>query len=422
MASEMPPADAEQPTSLLAQYHKRLMWRLAAWGGAAAFSLAAAVIVSQTGSGNKRLQIALSGSGQPSYDSPASVVSATIPMPPADLIAVKRATEAVRRATDKTAAKLAVVERNTSETRAETRRLASQMRKLNADSFRVAGRLAIIQNQVDGITGSINGITGSIKKQAEEAVAAAVAKAAPAKPAFDKVFDMNAPVISPPAVTYPKLSLLMPPTPGDASKSKSETGAEVAFTSAITNAKDQSRVDSKSEAKAGVDAGSKMAPKAKGQIARAPDDKPGLKPKAMPKAMAKAMPKAAPKPAAARSVPPPSPTKKPPMKMTHVTVRPSYYSRALLPRRGFGADLGGADSVTAVMAQWAAVKANFGPILAGMRPTAVRDHQVLSGGEFRLVIGRVHSRKAAERLCKRLAKHQLSCQPVKFDDGRVVRR
>ena len=68
------------------------------------------------------------------------------------------------------------------------------------------------------------------------------------------------------------------------------------------------------------------------------------------------------------------------------------------------------------------MKANFGPILAGMRPTAVRDHRLLSGGEFRLVVGRVHSLKAAERLCERFASQQVSCQPVKFDDGRVVWR
>src|SRR5690606_28783286 len=109
--------------TLLAQYHKRLMWRLAAWGGAAAFSLAATAIVSQTASGHKRLQIALFGPEHP-YQIPASVASTTVPMPPADLIAVKRTTEAMRltteavkRATDRTVARLEAVERNTAETR-----------------------------------------------------------------------------------------------------------------------------------------------------------------------------------------------------------------------------------------------------------------------------------------------------------------
>ena len=420
MASEMPPA-AEQQKSLLAQYHKRLMWRLAAWGGAAAFSLAAAVIVSQTASGNKRLQIALFGSEHP-YQIPASVASTTVPMPPADLIAVKRTTEAVRRATeevkrvtDRTAARLEAVERNTADARAETKRLALQVSKLSTDSFRVAGRLANIENQVDGITGSIKDMTGSIKKQAEEAATAAVAKAMPPKPAFDKVFDLNAPVISPPLTTYPNLSLIVPP--GQRSTSSPETPdemkADVSTTSAIPTPKpklkDQSRVASRREGtnvpearqmaratsrpqelKAGVGIETKAA--------RDGDDKP----------MAKAEHNAA------RS----APTRQ----VAHVTVRPSYYSRSLLPTRGYGIDLGGADSVTVVQAQWAAVKANFGPMLTGMRPTAVRDHRILAGGEFRLVVSRVHSLKAAERLCKRLAKHQLSCHPIEFDDGKVVWR
>lgn len=418
MASEMPPADAEQPKSLLAQYHKRLMWRLTAWGGAAAFSLIAAVIVSQTATGHKRLKIALFGSEYP-YQIPASVASTTVPMPPADLIAVKRTTEAmkrtteaVKRATDQTVARLDAVERNTAEARAETKRLALQVSKFSADSFNVAGRLVNIENQLGGITGSIKDMTGSIKKQAEEAAAAAVAKALPPKPAFDRVFDMNAPLISPPATTFPKLSLIVPQAPRSASSPLAdEAKADVTTTSSVTTptgqSKDQARIGSEGEA----------APEAK-RMANAKSQPQELKAgvaldtKPAPKAGGEPMVKA--ERETARSAPP--------TKVTHVTVRPGYYSRGLLPSRGYGVDLGGADSVTVVKAQWAAVKANFGPILVGMRPTAVRDRRILSGGEFRLVVGRVRSFAAADRLCKRLAEHQLSCQPVEFEDGKVVWR
>ncbi len=258
MASEMPPTDAEQPKSLLAQYQTRLMWRLAAWGGAAAFSLAAVVIVSQTASGHKRLRVALFGSEQP-YQMPTSVASTTVPMPPPDLIAVKRSTEAVRRATERTAARLETVEQNTAETRAETKRLALQVSKLRADSFRVTGRLANIETQ-------IGGITGSIRKQAEEAAAAAVTRAMP-KPAFDtRTFDVTAPIISPPATLYPKLSLIVPQAPASTSsptmadgpgitketKDRDKTKPDVTITSSIKkgNSKDQSRVASRVEGKA----------------------------------------------------------------------------------------------------------------------------------------------------------------------------
>ncbi len=429
MASEMPPA-AEQQTSLLAQYHKRLMWRLAAWGGAAAFSLAAAVIVSQTASGHKRLQIALFGSEYP-YQIPTSVASTTVPMPPADLIAVKRtmeavrrATEAVKRATDRTAARLEAVERNTAETRAETKRLALQVSKLSADSFHVAGRLANIENQVDGITGSIKGITGSIRKQAEEAAAAAVAKAMPPKPAFDKVFDMNAPIISPPPTTYPRLSLIVPPgsrstsATADATRRADGTTPDTTTTASITKPetrpKDQSRVVS--------NLGGTAAPEAK-PMAKAvsqPEELRagvGVKIKGAANAkqqMAKTEGKTE-QPAAAM---------KDGKKIASVVVRPRRrnVSRHWIPTRGYGIDLGGAESVTVAKAQWAAVKANFGPILGGMRPLVVRNHRLLSAGDYRLVAGRTSSLAAAQRLCKRLALQQVTCQPIEFDDGRMVWR
>lgn len=437
MASEMPPTDAEQPKSLLAQYHERLMWRLAAWGGAAAFSLAVAVIVSQTASGHKRLQVAFSGSEQP-YDIPPSVPVATAPMPPADLIAVKRATLALKRTSDQTAAKLAVVERNTAEARAETKRLALQVGKLRTDSFRVTGRLANIEHQIDGITGSIKGITRSVKKQAEEAAAAAVAKAMPPKPAFDRVFDMNAPVISPPATMSPKLSLIVPPAPdsksasvtADATKPADRTKLDISTTSSITRpetkSKDQSRVASKfegmaapdvkpmakasakpEELKAGVAIKMKAAPKAKQQIAM-------TEPKPEAKSMAKAGGKAE-RPSAAM---------KDEKKIASVVVRPRrrHAARHWVPTRGYGIDLGGAESVTVAKAQWAAIKANFGPMLGGMRPLVVRNHRLLSAGDYRLVAGRTRSLKTAQRICKRLALQQVTCQPIEFADGRMVWR
>lgn len=427
MASEMPPADAEQPKSLLAQYHKRLMWRLAAWGGAAAISLVAAVIVSQTGAGNKRLQLAMSEPAQPD-DSAVPLITGSVPESSADVAAV-------RRMTNLTARKLAAVERNTAATRAETKRLALQLNKLTADSFRFTGRLANIEHQIDGIA-------GSIKQQAQDAAAAAVAKAMPPKAAgdrpgsdsiFDKAVDATAPVISPPATLYPKLSLIMPPAPGsplprmtkDGADAAHATAQDVTITSAITKPKDQARVEPKPMAKAPagemqaeVDAGPKAMAPAKGQIAGAAGPtmaEPKSKPRAKPKSEAKSESK---QPAHAMKMASASP----PTKRLHVTVRPGRYSRSLLPTRGYGVDLGGADSITVVKAQWAAVKANFGPMLRGLRPTAVRDHRILSGGSYRLVIGRLHSRKAADRLCSRLASQQVSCQPVKFDDGRVVWR
>jgi hypothetical protein len=419
MASEPPPTDAEQPKSLLAQYDKRLLWRLTAWGGAAAISLAVAAIVSQTETGDKRLQFALFDLDQPDQ---ITVTEAAATKPTADLTEVKRAT-------DLTAAKLAAVERNTAATRAETRRLALQVSKLTADSFHVTGRLANIEHQIDGIT-------GSIKAHAEKAAADAIAKAMPPRSAYDKAFDVTAPVISSPATMFPKLSLIMPPAPGSepspltayASKEEPVRERDVETTSAIKTPpkaeakdqskkdqfeKDQSKIESKIEAQAEpmakaashaeelkAKAGPKAVPEAKQQIP--------LEPLPPSKPMVKTEHKAAPSTAAA--------------KMARASVPRRRSSPYVLPTHGYGIDLGGADSVTVVKAQWAAVKANFGPLLVGLRPTAVRDHRLLSEGAYRLVIGRVHSLKAAERLCSRFASQKVSCQPIEFDDGQVIWR
>ncbi len=68
------------------------------------------------------------------------------------------------------------------------------------------------------------------------------------------------------------------------------------------------------------------------------------------------------------------------------------------------------------------MKANFGPVLGGMRPLVVRNHRLLTTGEYRLVAGLTHSLTSAERLCKRLSLQQMACQPVEFEDGRMIWR
>ena len=41
----------------------------------------------------------------------------------------------------------------------------------------------------------------------------------------------------------------------------------------------------------------------------------------------------------------------------------------------FGLDLGGGATIDGVRQRWATVKANFGPLLTGLRPPATRDHR-----------------------------------------------
>ena len=143
-ADTVPP---ETTTSTRRGFDLRALWRLTAWGSAAAVALAAAALASQTDNGNRRLTALVSA------DLPAPPV-ATAKIPPSD------------------------------ERRAEVERLEAKVRTLAADRDRLAERVA-------GLERHIEDITGSIKKQAAPVPAQTPITSAP-------------PVIAPPAVTAAK--------------------------------------------------------------------------------------------------------------------------------------------------------------------------------------------------------------------------
>lgn len=85
----------------------------------------------------------------------------------------------------------------------------------------------------------------------------------------------------------------------------------------------------------------------------------------------------------------------------------------------FGIDLGGAANVEVLRAQWAAVKANYGPLLAGLHPIAAHDRRPGSTA-YRLVAGPLPNFTAARALCSRFAAMRAGCQPAKFDGERIA--
>jgi hypothetical protein len=87
----------------------------------------------------------------------------------------------------------------------------------------------------------------------------------------------------------------------------------------------------------------------------------------------------------------------------------------------FGVDLGTATSVDEVKAQWAAIKANFGPILTGLDSVPAPNSRP-DQGPYRLVIGPLPNMKAAHDLCSQFAVGHVACQPVELGDRQFVRR
>ena len=149
MAVEIVPKEPDTIEAEARRFDLRSLWRLTAWGGAAALALAAAVFASQTESGSQRLAAFASA------DLPARPV-ATVKIPPHR------------------------------EQEWEIARLEAQLRTLTSDRDRLAERVASLEHNIEDIT-------GSIKRQSAQTITPAPPTAA-------------TPVISPPATAEAKQS------------------------------------------------------------------------------------------------------------------------------------------------------------------------------------------------------------------------
>jgi hypothetical protein len=267
------------------------LWRLIAWGGAAAIALTAVVIISQTQTGVARIRSAVAHAIEP------VLAIAQVPRQTVQRVIVDSA---------------------------ETRRLASEVRSLAEDRDRLVARIAHLEH-------GIHDITGSIKRQAEQAAAAKTTESPASRP--------NKPDAAAAGLVAQTPSLLAMPLATD-------TPA------------------------AWPDAASALA------AAPASDGVP------LPPAKTAAVETSEPKPA--------------------TPAKPE-----------FGIALAGATSVEITRMQWAAVKANFGPLLAGLHPRAM--HEPRNGAaHYRLVVGPLPTHSAAAKLCARLIAAHAICNPAKF--------
>ncbi len=76
-------------------------------------------------------------------------------------------------------------------------------------------------------------------------------------------------------------------------------------------------------------------------------------------------------------------------------------------------DLGGARSLEIMQQRWAAVKANFGPLLNGLQPLVARDNRP-NMIPFRLIVGPLPNAAAAAQVCARFAASKVTCRSTKF--------
>lgn len=93
----------------------------------------------------------------------------------------------------------------------------------------------------------------------------------------------------------------------------------------------------------------------------------------------------------------------------------------LPPKQEYGIELGNAPTMDALRARWTILKANYGPLLGGLQPIAVRDRRP-AGTEFRLVAGPLPNLAAARQLCTRFADARAACRATKINAESVVQR
>jgi hypothetical protein len=159
-----------------------LLW-LCGWGAATALALSALAITSQTQTATDRLR-AIFAVREP---------SAVAQMPP----------------------RLAQLE-------LETQMLIEQVRALNAERDRLAGRIALLESSVDDMT-------GTIKRQAAATAAALAARTAP--PASQPPVGNPAPAVAAPEVKAdPVVTASVPLPPGRASAAQASAGSETPAT------------------------------------------------------------------------------------------------------------------------------------------------------------------------------------------------
>jgi hypothetical protein len=263
---------------------------------------------------------------------------------------------------DNTAARADIPPADDKETvalRLETQRLRAEVRQLASDRDRLNDRIVGLESQ-------LNDMTGSIKRE--------LALLAPKAP----VAQTPPPTIDPPDSVPPRSPSEIAGTGGDERRSVN-TGDPL----------DQSQAKFQRRLDLGPDTDAKPTPKA--ELSAKPDSPP----------------------TAVQSVPLPP---------VRVASAPPTEPAGQSDKAELGIELGGARSMEILHARWAAVKANFGPMIEGMHPLVVHDRRPGINIPYRLIVGPLPNGAAAAQLCQRFAAARVSCRTTRFAGDALAQR
>jgi hypothetical protein len=100
----------------------------------------------------------------------------------------------------------------------------------------------------------------------------------------------------------------------------------------------------------------------------------------------------------------------PPVRLAGVAIEPP----AEPAKPEFGMELGRGATIEAIRDEWARVKANYGPLLAGLRPVAAPRQHPSGGSDYRLVVGPFPTAAAAAKVCAKFTSARPACRTARF--------
>ena len=352
-------ADQEEPPELGRLPDSSFLWRASLWGGAAIVALASAILITQTDIGSQRLHLVFG-----SEPSPSRVVTQ------ADFVA----------------------QPDPDMQRRETARLEAQVRELAADRERLTTRIATLEQ-------NLSDVTGSLKRE----LAAAAARPVSPAPAVSAPMTSPPPRLEPigkndsksgmPEAAKPQEAKSQETKPQETKPQEAKPDARPAETQSSQDSREPEEDAKTAEARAAAAKAAATLPQIAATQTTAP---PAAEPEA---------------PAPQFSGPQVAPPLGEPIPLPPMPIAGELSHSG--PSKEVGIDLGGARSLEIMQARWAAVKANFGPLLNGLRPLVARDTRPHMT-PYRLIVGHLPNAAAAAQVCARFAASKVSCRTAKF--------
>jgi hypothetical protein len=334
------------------RFGMQALWRSAIWGGLATFALFTAVISAYSNAGSQRQATSISsGQGNAGQAALSQAASGQASSGQATAGQGTAGQGTVQRTLD------GEVDARPGETAEDARRLAEAVHALAADRDQALARIAALERNLDGVT-------GSIKRDRTASAQPAPLQAAPLQAAPLQAAPVQAAPQNPVAAT------------SAAPVARPEPPAAPVIEAAVTPARAPAPQPSSTS-----DAGPTAAPDAGNRVAATSPSNP------------------------VRVTAPAEP----------IAAAPQA------PAGGLGVDVGGAIDYSGLRALWRSTKNTDPALLEELYPVVtVRENGKTHNAELRLVIGPIADAEAAERLCTTLAAAHHYCQPVAFEGQRLA--